>query len=134
MKIAFGVFIILHGLVHLIYFGHSARYFELKPGLTWPDGSWAFSNWLGDNSARFLGSILLILAGFGFMSSGIGLLISQPWWRTAIITTAILSTLIFISFWNRSMQNLDGQGLVGALIDLWLLVMVVLVRWPQAGT
>ena len=32
LKILFGVFIILHGFVHLLYFGHSARYFELQPG------------------------------------------------------------------------------------------------------
>jgi hypothetical protein len=30
-RIIFGVFIVLHGLVHLLYFGQSARYFELQP-------------------------------------------------------------------------------------------------------
>jgi hypothetical protein len=42
-----GIFLVLHGLVHLLYFGQSARYFELKPGMTWPDGAWAFSRLLG---------------------------------------------------------------------------------------
>ena len=36
MRFVFGVFIVLHGLVHLLYFGQSARYFELKPGMVWP--------------------------------------------------------------------------------------------------
>jgi hypothetical protein len=31
-----GIFLILHGLVHLLYYGQSARRFELAPGLTWP--------------------------------------------------------------------------------------------------
>jgi hypothetical protein len=41
VRILFGVFVLLHGLVHLLYLGQSARYFELQPGLAWPDGSWA---------------------------------------------------------------------------------------------
>jgi hypothetical protein len=29
--IIFGVFIVLHGLIHLLYFGQSRRLFELQP-------------------------------------------------------------------------------------------------------
>ncbi len=133
MNIVFAVFIILHGLVHFIYFGHSAGFFELKPGLSWPDGSWVFSHFVADQSARFLVSSLLVLAGLGFISGGLGILFRQPWWSPTIIITATLSCLIFILFWNRRMQNLDGQGLVGVLIDIWLLVMVMLIRWPQVS-
>ena len=39
LKIFFAVFLILHGLVHLLYLGQSAGTFELQPGLNWPDGS-----------------------------------------------------------------------------------------------
>jgi hypothetical protein len=131
MTIVFGVFIILHGVVHLLYFGHTSRFFELKPGLTWPDGSWVFSHWSIEGGARFLASMLLVLAGFGFIASGIGIFINQAWWRPAIITIAILSSIIFIIFWNGKLQNLDGQGAIGVLINLWLLVMVVLVHWPK---
>lgn len=134
MSIVFGVFIILHGLVHLLYFGHTARFFELKPGMTWPTGSWVFSNFLGDSAARFLVCIFLVLAGFGFVASGIGLLINQTWFRSLIIVIAIISALIFILFWNGRWQNLDGQGVIGVLIDVWLLVMVLLVHWPQVGS
>ncbi len=134
MNIAFGIFLALHGVVHLLYFGHSARYFELKPGLTWPDGTWAFSSWLGESGVRFLVSVLLVLAGLGFIVSGIGVLINQAWSQPVTIAFAILSSLIFIIFWNGKMQNLDAQGLIGVLINLWLLVMVVLVHWPKLST
>jgi len=134
MTIVFGIFIALHGAVHLLYFGHTARYFELKPGLTWPDGSWVFSNWLGQGGIRFLASILLVLAGFGYIASGIGIFVNQAWWRPVIISVAILSSLIFIIFWNGRMQNLDGQGMIGVLINLWLLVMVIFVHWPKIST
>jgi hypothetical protein len=130
LKIAFGVFIILHGLVHLLYFGQTNRYFELKPGMTWPTGSWAFSHILNDGALRFLASIFLALAGFGFIASGVGTLFNLAWHRALIIIIAILSALIFIFFWSGGKKDLDGQGLLGVLIDIWLFVMVALVHWP----
>ena len=62
IRTLFGIFIVLHGLVHLLYFGQSARYFELQPGMVWPDGSWLFTKLLGEESNRALTSSLLVLA------------------------------------------------------------------------
>jgi hypothetical protein len=45
MTLVLGLFLILHGLVHLLYLGQSARLFELRSGMVWPDHSWAFA-WL----------------------------------------------------------------------------------------
>jgi hypothetical protein len=39
LKVIFGIFIILHGLVHMLYFGQSQKLFELQAGMTLPDGS-----------------------------------------------------------------------------------------------
>jgi hypothetical protein len=39
MTIAAGVFIALHGLVHAMYVGQALRWFELREGMTWPDGA-----------------------------------------------------------------------------------------------
>lgn len=52
-------------------------YFELKPGMVWPDGSWVLSRMLGDEAARNLVSILLILAAIGLVVGGIGILVRQ---------------------------------------------------------
>ncbi len=128
-----GVFIVLHGLVHLLYFGQSARRFELKPGMIWPDGSWAFSRPLGDEAARTLASIALILAAIGFVAGAIGIFVSQPWWRPVVVGAAVFSTVVYILLWNGRMQNLDGQGVVGILIDLAILVAVLVLRWPALG-
>jgi hypothetical protein len=46
IRIMIGVFMVLHGGVHLLYFGQSARYFDLKAGMLWPDSAWAFSKLL----------------------------------------------------------------------------------------
>ena len=134
MKYFLGIFFILHGLVHLLYFGQSARYFELKPGMVWPDGSWAFSKLLGDEAARNLASVALVLAAIGYVAGGIGILMGQPWWRPVVVGAAAFSSVIYILFWNGRMQNLDGQGAVGLLIDLAILVALLVLGWPAPGS
>jgi hypothetical protein len=133
MRFIFGAFIVLHGLVHLLYFGHSARYFELKPGMVWPDGSWVFSKLLGDGVARNLASILLILAAIGLLVGGIGIFVSQAWWRPVIVYVALFSSVVFLIFWNGRLHDLDGQGGVGLLIDVAILIAVLILRWPKLG-
>ena len=133
MNFFFGVFIVLHGLVHLLYYGHSTRRFELKPGMVWPDGSWAFSRLLGDEATRNLASIALILAAIGFVAGGVGVSPSQAWWRSAVVGAAAFSSVVYILFWNGGMQNLDGQGAIGLLINLAILVAVLVLRWPDLG-
>ncbi len=131
MRFVFGVFIMLHGLVHLLYFGQSARYFDLKPRMLWPDGSWAFSRLLGNEAARNLASISLILAAMGLIVGGIGILASQAWWRPVVVGAAAFSSIAYIFFWNGRMQNLDAQGVVGILIDISILLAVLILRWPS---
>jgi hypothetical protein len=71
-SVLFGVFISLHALVHLLYAGHTLRFFELRPGLTWPDGSWLLSRF-GNPAVRWLAAVSLTLAALGFLVAGLGL-------------------------------------------------------------
>jgi hypothetical protein len=131
VRIAFGLFLVLHGLVHLLYFGQSARYFELQAGLVWPDGSWAFSRLLGDGTTRTLASSLLILAAIGFVTAGIGVFFRQAWFRPVIVGAAAFSTLIYILFWDGGWQKMDGKGGVGILINLAIMAVVLIFQWPN---
>lgn len=129
IKIVFGIIIILHGLVHLLYFGQSARFFELQPGMIWPSGSWAFSKLLGDGTTRVLANISLVLAAIGFAVGGLALFLKQAWFQPLVAGAAILSILIYILFWNGKMLNLDNQGGIGILIDMAILIsMFVLLK------
>jgi hypothetical protein len=132
-RIILGVFIVLHGLVHLLYFGQSARYFELQPGMVWPDGSWAFSRLLGDEATRILASISCVLAAIGFVAGGIGILVRQAWWRPVVVGSAAFSAVIIVLFWDGVVQNLDDKGLIGFLINIAILVALLILRWPSAG-
>ena len=131
LRLIVGVFMVLHGLVHLLYFGQSARYFELQPGMLWPDGSWTFSKLLGDETARLLANIFLVLAAIGFVAGGAGIFIRQAWWRPVVVGVSAFSAVIFILFWDGGLQNLDDKGAIGVLINVAILVAVLVFQWPD---
>lgn len=131
MRYVLGIFFVLHGLIHLLYSGQSARRFELKPGMIWPDGSWAFSSLLGNETTRNLASISLVLVAIGLIVGGTGILINQAWWRPVIVGAVGFSSVVFILLWNGRMQNLNGQGVVGIIINMAILLAVLILRWPS---
>lgn len=130
-QIILGVFIVLHGLVHLLYFGQSCRLFELQPGMVWPDGSWVFARALDIEGNRVLATIFLVWATLGFVVAGIGIFSGQAWMRAVLTGAAVFSSAIFILFWDGDWQNLDDKGAVGVLINVGLLTAVLLFQWPQ---
>ena len=131
LNILFGIFFVLHGLVHMLYFGQSARYFELQPGMAWPDGSWVFSRLFGDAITRNLAGILLVLAAVGFVIGGIGVFAKQTWWRPTIIAVAIFSSAIYLLFWDAGWSHLDNKGRIGILINLAILATLLIFQWPK---
>jgi hypothetical protein len=131
LRFLVGAFIVLHGLVHLLYWGQSARYFELQPGMTWPDGSWAFSPFLGDEAIRKLASVLLIVAAISFVAGGIGIFAQQAWWRPVVVGSAAFFAAVLVLLWNGQVQKLDNQGAIGVLINAVILVAVLVFQWPN---
>ena len=131
IRIIFGIFLVLHGFVHLLYFGQSARYFELQPGMTWPDSAWAFSKILGDGAARTVASIFLVVAAIGFVASGVGILLKEAWWRPVVVSVAAFSAAIYLLLWDGALQNLDNKGLIAILINAAILVALLVFQWPN---
>jgi hypothetical protein len=126
-----GAVFVLHGVVHLLYFGQSRRIFELRPKLVWPDGSWAFSKILGDETTRLVASIALILTAAGFVAGGLGIFTRQAWWRPLILVSAALSAAIFVLFWDGKIEAIDAKGGVGLLISVAILTVVLILDWPS---
>jgi hypothetical protein len=127
-----GAFIVLHGLVHLLYSAQSRRLFELRPGMVWPDGSWAFSRLLGDDATRLLASISYGLAAAGFVAGGIGILAEQTWWRPVVVSSAAFSSGMVL-LWDGKLRKLADQGLLALLINAAILVGVLILRGPSSG-
>lgn len=133
LKLIVGVFIVLHGLVHLLYFGHARRLFQLEPDMVWPDGSWAFSRLLSVEATRWIASIACVLAAIGFVAAGAAIFLGQAWWRPVVVASASFSAVIFALFWDGTTQRLANQGSIAILINLAILVLVLAFRWPDFG-
>ena len=131
IRILIGIFIVLHGLVHLLYLGQSSRVFELRPGLEWPDGAWAFANFLGTETTRMLANIFLVIAALLFVGGGAGVLFNQEWWRLVVIVAAVFSTIVYILLWNGKFERMADNGWVGILINLVILAVLILFKWPD---
>ena len=127
MRLIIGVLIVLHGLVHLLYFGQSARYFELQPGMLWPDGSWVFSKLLGDEQTRRAAAMLLVVVAIGFVVGGIAIILGQVWGRRLNMALSIFSSLIFLLFWDGAWQQLDNKGAIGLLINAAIVIVSLIV-------
>ena len=134
VKILFGVFIILHGLVHLLYFGQSQKYFQLQDGMTWPDGAWAFSRLLGNETTRTIASILCVAAAIILVAGSLGLFVNWGIWRTIVASGTVLSTVLYLLMWNGKIQNLPNQGAIGILINLAILSVLFVLQWPKLET
>jgi hypothetical protein len=133
LKFVAGAFMVLHGLVHLLYVGQSRRLFELQPGMVWPDGSWAFSKLLGEEATRWLASLSCLVAALGFAVGGAAILAGQAWWRPVVVGAAACSAMVFVLFWDGRRQKLADQGAIALLINLAVLVAVLGWRWPDFG-
>lgn len=133
VRFIIGLFISLHGLVHLLYLGQSQRFFELQPGMTWPDGSWSFSRLLGDGSIRSLASVALVVAALVFLAGGAGIFFRQQWWRPMVLAAAVFSGVLYLLLWNGKLQGLDNQGGIGLLINLVILAALLVLDWPKLG-
>lgn len=131
MVLIAGIFLILHGLVHLLYFAQSARYFELKPGMTWPDNAWLFSPFFGQKAVRVLASNLCILAGLGFIITGITIFERHANWYFLAIGSSLFSTFIYLAFWNGKLERMNSQGAIAVLINIAIAMSILIFRWPK---
>ena len=127
----YGIFVLLHGLVHLWYVTLSQRWVEFQPEMGWTGESWLFSPLLGDGATRGLATVLYSLAALGFVVGGVGVLARQDWWRPVVIGSAAFSAAIIILFWDGGLQRIVEKGLVGFSINVALLVALLVFDWPS---
>jgi len=131
IRFIMSAFIVLHGLVHLLYVAQSQRLLELQPGMVWPDGSWALANLVGTQATRWLASISYALVGVGFVIGGVALFARADWWRPSVVVAAALSAAMVALLWDGQLHKLADQGLIALLIDAAIPVAVLVLRWPS---
>jgi hypothetical protein len=124
LRIVFGVFLIAHGLIHVLWFVPTPD-----------DPKWPFTiarspllPWLSAKWLRVKAIALVALIIGGYMLAALGVFgvpgLSQIWGTAAIVASA-LSIVATAIFWNR-------QLIWGPLIDIAIIAAVV-VGWPIAS-
>jgi hypothetical protein len=112
-----GLFIVLHGLVHLWYVVLSQKLVAFQPEMGWTGRSWLLTNVLGDSHTRSIAGLLYVLATIGLVVSGIGVMARGEWWRPVLIGSTILSSVTLILFWDGSTDLIVQKGLIGLVIN-----------------
>ena len=125
IRVLIGLFLILHGLVHLWLFTLSQRLVEFKPEMGWSGKSWLFTGLVGDVTTRQIASILLAVSALAFVSSGLGIFVRGEWWWSMLLGSAIVSSVTLLLFWDGSLEWIVQKGLIGFLISLVTLLILV---------
>jgi len=99
--------------------GHSLNYFELEKGFIWPDNSKLLANIFSLKTKKILAGVLCIIATISFVVAGICVLIGHSsWQQMEIIFPVILSTLLFVTFWDGGSHKLHTQGGIAIIINI----------------
>jgi len=133
MNIAVAIFLILHGLVHFLYLGQSMKWYQLGEGMTWPENSWAFSRLFGNKTIRVIASISCVFATLVFIVGSGCILAKQPVWLSITVGAAAFSSLLVILMWDGKMKELANKGLFAILINIAIIILLLVVGWPDFG-
>lgn len=124
-KVFVGIFVILHGLVHLWYFTLSQRLVEFKPAMGWSGESWLLKNFLEESTVRSLASVFFVLITALFVISGVGILLNTGWYRLIIVASSLLSLFVLLLFWDGNINQLVEKGIIGFLINIVILIAII---------
>lgn len=124
MHIIFGIFLIAHGVAHLVGF---VTYWKIASFEEMPYKTTLLSDRvdIGDVGIRIVG-VLWLLTGLAFAILGVGVIILQPWWFPLIIYLTVFSLLMCVLGWP------DAR--FGVLINIIILVLLFLANnfgWLQ---
>lgn len=131
VALVYGLFLILHGLVHLWYVTLSQRWVAFQPDMGWTGNSWLFTNLLGDGTTRILATMVFSVATLAFVIGGIGVFAQSEWWSAVVIGAAAISGVGILLFWDGSSGMLVQNGLLGLVIDIAVLAAIFLLNWPS---
>jgi hypothetical protein len=115
MHIILGIFLIAHGVAHLVGF---VTYWKIAFLEEMPYKTTLLSGFLdvGDVGIRIVG-ILWLLTGLAFAMVGVGIVALQPWWFPLILYITIFSLIMCILDW------LDAR--FGVLVNIIILALLI---------
>jgi len=94
LRIVAGIFFALHGLVHLLWFGATWRFITTED-LPYSTKVLADRINVGEGGIRLAG-LLWLAATVIWVTAGIGLVFSAPWWHVVTVAAALFSSVMCI--------------------------------------
>jgi hypothetical protein len=125
-RIISGIFIILHGLVHIWYVVLSLNLVTFQPDMGWTGNSWLFASPKSHQVMRMIAGVLFIISTMLFVISGISILTNFSGTNTILPIAAILSTITLLVFWDGKTDMIVQKGVIGVIINLVIIVAVFL--------
>jgi hypothetical protein len=118
MRVAVGIFLILHGLVHLGIWGPSSA----------PDAPWDTSrSWLlrgaDKGTRRTVAIVLATITTIGYVLAGVALLAGGQWWSPAAIMASVVSLVLLFGYFHPWLS-------FGFLLDA-AIIWAAVASWPE---
>jgi hypothetical protein len=123
VRILVGLFLVAHGLVHLLYFAPRPD----DPTYPFvPEDRW-FARFPGfrPSAARAVARTLAVVCAIGFAISGVGLLASANLWEPAAVIGATASLVLMVLFFHPWL-------VIGIAIDVLILASVLSLHVPPS--
>lgn len=117
-RILLGIFIILHGMVHVWYVILSYQLIEYQPDMGWTGRSWLLSGVRSEELVRNIAGILFIASAIFFVISGISVLANMRAQRMLLMISSLVSTLVLVMFWDGRTDMLVQKGIIGVIINI----------------
>ena len=114
MRIAMGIFLLVHGLCHFVGFVVPWKILTMKEE-PYRTTLMAGALDVGSVGIRLVG-VLWLLACVAFMASGIGALASWAWWRTAVVPLALASSVLCVLGLPGAKIGILANGLLLAYV------------------
>lgn len=128
VRVLAGVFLVLHGAVHMLWVSIARGWIPVEEGPQWSGRSWLFTGPLGQQTTLSLGAVMFTLTTMAFVVAGIGLITGQSWYSPLAIAASALSIVTVLGFWDGGLDHLLDKGFLGIVIDA--VVIFVALRQP----
>lgn len=128
MNILYGIFIILHGLVHFWYVTLSQGWVEFQADMGWTGRSWLLSGLLNPDITRVIATTAYTAAMLMFVAGGAGILAKTQWAPSLLLTAVTTSAIVILAFWDGSTAMFVQKGALGLLINLGIIGALTLLR------
>jgi hypothetical protein len=113
-----GVFLALHGLVHLWYVVLSQGWVQVEDAMGWNGPSWLLSGSLADGPILSVATVVDVVVTPGFVVGGVGYALQTDWRSPDLIGAAVLSTIMLVTMWDGQFDLLVETGIVGVAINV----------------